>query len=153
MNIHDLLLITTIHRLPHCATPVCYYKPAAKKTPKDFCHFCLIGDKFKYNFQWKSCLYKETAPNAKLSMFCMLYLKIINTLRKIIYLPWSKLSDKLKNGKWNFIRPKVLGLLIKTCKSIVLGRSNWPMNILMQLIWISQTVATGCLYHFSEKCW
>ena len=68
-------------------------------------------------------------PNQNRACF-VCYLKMTNT-----WLPWSKLSEKLKNGI-NFIlgSPVVLELLIKTCRNIVLinnSRTAWPTKISM----------------------
>ena len=75
-----------------------------------------------------------TAPKPKLSMFWALSQNYQHFFWKMIWLSWSKLSEKLKNDIEILVGTAVLELLIKTCKFL-------------------RQFASWCVYHFSKKCW
>ena len=58
-----------------------------------------------------------TAPNPKLSMFEH-YLKIINYFEKMIWLSWSKLSEKVQKWHSNFARSSVSWVIDWTMQNI-----------------------------------
>ena len=71
---------------------------------------------------------------------------------------WSKLFEKSKNGNNIFVGQAVLQLLIKKLKKILFWSitkvkiSVWPTKMLVP-IWVLRQIASGCLYHFSKKCY